>query len=63
MTHPPNDPLGRLGQVDGCTTPTATVVGWLENRTSDFRDCVAFVAIDPAGSSTAAICSTGFYRT
>ena len=48
---------GLLGQVEGRTA--GTVVGWLEDRTEEFRAGVRFVAIDPAASYAAAVHTPG----
>jgi transposase len=44
---------GLLGQAEGRTT--ATVVGWLLQRSPDFRAAVRYVVIDPAAAYRAAI--------
>jgi hypothetical protein len=54
-------PQGLLGQVTGRTSKC--VVGWLQARTSEFRQAVAFVAIDPAACHAAAIRTPGCGQT
>ncbi len=44
---------GLLGQAEGRTA--ASVIDWLAARTPEFRDAVAFVAIDPAAGYASAI--------
>ena len=46
---------GLLGQAEGRTS--ASVTGWLRQRSQDFRDAVRYVVIDPAASYRAAITS------
>ena len=44
---------GLLGQCEG--RPGAAVIGWLSQRSAQFREGIAYVAIDPAAAYAAAI--------
>jgi transposase len=48
---------GLLGQREGRTT--AAVVSWLTGRTPEFREAIAYVAIDPAAVYAAAVRTAG----
>ena len=48
---------GLLGQEEGRTT--AAVVGWLSERTPEFRAAIEYVAIDPAAVYAAAVRTQG----
>ncbi|BDB63522.1 ISL3 family transposase [Rhodococcus sp. RDE2] len=48
---------GMLGQREGRTT--AAVIGWLKERTPEFRESIEYVAIDPAAVYAAAVRTEG----